>query len=407
MKAKSLFLILFVCYSTVLIGQTPPHEYIPMIVSGNQWNEFAENISVPPEYQYQRTYITKIGSDTLIDGTSYFKLLTAKDKSSSIWLNNGYIREDVESQKVYYKPQKDEQEMLLYNFNVLDMQPGNRFQSYDIQSKTNVWLSVERVEYNYIGGKNRMIATMRSTLSDAITISYEDHVWIEGIGNMDGFLRSTMAIRLSGSDRMSLLCFFQNEELVYKPENTNRDDCFVYKYINRDTYSGKIIHTSNPCQTEPCLPGMVFGLETTSNNYVLTINSNWIWSNNSLIFEDVEYSIDDEVEITGTIATRLDINSNEYTELEVEIIKKSASSNLEIASSDNYTIFPNPVDNILNISCLNNTMLRIEIFDALGRQVYNQTYTAPIDVSSFSKGVYLLKVYVTNEQVSGFKIMKK
>ena len=314
MKTKNLFLTLLVCYSTVLLGQTLPPEYIPMLVSGNKWNELTENISLPPEYQYQRTYITKIGSDTLINGVSYYKLVTAKDELSSIWLNNGYIREDLETRKVYYKPQKDEQEILLYNFNVLDMQVGNEIQSYDIQSKTNVLLSVGSVEYDYIGGKNRMIATIRSTSLDVNCICYEDHIWIEGIGNMDGFLRSTMAIKLNGSDKMSLLCFFQNEELVYKPENTSIEDCFVYKLT---------------------------------------------------------------------------------------------SSNIEIFSFGNCRIFPNPVDDILNISCLDNTISRIEIFDNLGKKVYSQTYKDTIDVSSFSKGSYLLKLYDTNEQISVFKIIKK
>ncbi len=74
---------------------------------------------------------------------------------------------------------------------------------------------------------------------------------------------------------------------------------------------------------------------------------------------------------------------------------------------DDYNVYLNPMDDILTVSCLNGTISRIEIVDALGRQVYSQTYTAPVDVSSFSKGVYLLKVYDTHEQVSGFKIIKK
>jgi len=314
MKQRNLFFTLFVCCSTMLFGQTPQPEYIPMILSENQWNELAENSSLPPEYQYQRTYITKIGSDTLINGVSYYKLLTAKDELSSIWLDNGYIREDIETRKVYYKPQKDEQEILLYNFNVLDMQVGNEFQSYDIQSKTNVLLNVGLVEYNYIGGKERMVVTLRSTSLDVNCICYEDHIWIEGIGNMDGFLRSTMAIQLNGSDKMSLLCFFQNEELVYKPENTNVEDCFVYRLI---------------------------------------------------------------------------------------------SSIIETLSFVNCSIFPNPVYDILNISCLDNTISRIEIFDNLGQQVYSQTNKDTINVSSFSKGLYLLKLYDTKEQILVFKIIKK
>jgi hypothetical protein len=78
----------------------------------------------------------------------------------------------------------------------------------------------------------------------------------------------------------------------------------------------------------------------------------------------------------------------------------------EIANNG-YTIFPNPVDDLLNISYSNNAISRIEIFDISGRKVYNQTYKDIISVNSFSKGLYLLKVYDTNEQVSVFKIIKK
>jgi hypothetical protein len=85
---------------------------------------------------------------------------------------------------------------------------------------------------------------------------------------------------------------------------------------------------------------------------------------------------------------------------------ESSNSILEIANND-YTISPNPVDDILNISYLNNAISRIEIFDNLGKKVYSQTYKESINISSFEKGLSLLKVYDTNEQVSVFKIIKK
>ncbi|MDL2327005.1 T9SS type A sorting domain-containing protein, partial [Bacteroidales bacterium OttesenSCG-928-A14] len=70
-------------------------------------------------------------------------------------------------------------------------------------------------------------------------------------------------------------------------------------------------------------------------------------------------------------------------------------------------IFPNPVDDILNIVCLNKIILRIEILDNSGKCVYNQPYRNKIDMSSFSKGLYFLMVYDINKQFSVFKIIKK
>lgn len=71
------------------------------------------------------------------------------------------------------------------------------------------------------------------------------------------------------------------------------------------------------------------------------------------------------------------------------------------------SIYPNPVDNVLTICPSNNMITRIEFFDTLGKKVYSQAYKGNIDMSSFSKGLYLLKMCDTNEQVSVFKIIKK
>jgi len=83
------------------------------------------------------------------------------------------------------------------------------------------------------------------------------------------------------------------------------------------------------------------------------------------------------------------------------------ATSAQTIKGNNCIVFPNPVSDILNISCLNNAISRIEIFDNTGRQVYSQTYKDIINVSSFTKGVYLLKLYDANGQVSEFTFIKK
>jgi len=410
MKTKSLLFTLFVCYSTALFGLEPPPEYIPMILPENQWNELAENVSLPPEYQYQRTYITKTGNDTLINGVHYYKLLTAKDELSSIWLNNGYIREDIESRKVYYKPQKDEQEVLLYNFNVFDMRVGNEIQSYDLLSKTNVLLNVGRVEYNYIGGKYRMTVTLRSTSLDVNCICYEDHVWIEGIGNTDGFLRSTMAVKPSGSDKISLLCFFQNEELMYKPENTNIENCFVYKYIHKGIYTGKIVGKGNPCpfsELGECPACIVLWLETASTDYVLSINSNWI-CNNKIIVDEIEYLEGDEVEIVGTIMVWRDMHLEEYFTLEIETIKKLTSSNIETLSSNNNKVYFDATNQIIRIDeTLQNQSFTLELINIQGKVILKTNIdNHSVNIANLPNGVYLYRLLQNNQTIYFGNILK-
>jgi hypothetical protein len=43
----------------------------------------------------------------------------------------------------------------------------------------------------------------------------------------------------------------------------------------------------------------------------------------------------------------------------------------------------------------------------IGKKVYSQNYYEVIDISSFSEGLYILKIHDTNGQVSDFKIIKQ
>lgn len=159
----------------------------------------------------------------------------------------------------------------------------------------------------------------------------------------------------------------------------------------QNTYSGKIIYTPNPCQTVPCLPGLVFGLETISNIYVLTINSNWIWSNNKLIIKGIEYFIDDEVEITGTITTKQDINSNEYIELEIE-----STSNIETLSSDNNKVYFDATSQTIIIDAtLQNQSLTLELIDTQGKVIFRKvglSNKSSVSVVNLLNGIYLYRL---------------
>ena len=176
------------------------------------------------------------------------------------------------------------------------------------------------------------------------------------------------------------------------------------------TYSGKIIYAPNPCLTDPCLPGIVFGLETTSNIYVLTINSNWIWSNNKLIVEDIEYFLDDEVEITGTITTKQDINSNEYIELEIETIKKSTSSNIETLSLNNNKVYFDATSQTIIIDeTLQNKSLTLELIDIQGKVILRKaglSNKSSVSVINLLSGIYLYRLIQNGTIIQIGKILK-
>ena len=59
-----------------------------------------------------------------------------------------------------------------------------------------------------------------------------------------------------------------------------------------------------------------------------------------------------------------------------------------------FDVYPNPVHNILNIQVEHPyEMASIEIMDASGRVILNSGYRSQLDISSFEKGLYLLRVY--------------
>jgi len=73
----------------------------------------------------------------------------------------------------------------------------------------------------------------------------------------------------------------------------------------------------------------------------------------------------------------------------------------------NYVIYPNPTDGKLIIHNSQFTTFDVEIFDIVGKKIYNQVYEDKIDISSFPSGVYIMKVYDIKKQVSIVKIIKK
>jgi len=177
----------------------------------------------------------------------------------------------------------------------------------------------------------------------------------------------------------------------------------------QDIYIGKIIGKGNPCMAIPCLPCAVLWLETTSNDYVLSYNSHWI-CDDEITVDDSEYFVDDEVEITGTIITKQDINSNEYIELEIEAIKKSTPSNIEILPSDNNKVYFDATNQIIIIDeTLQNQSLALELIDIQGKVILRKTglgNKSSISVANLLNGIYLYRLTRDGMVICTGKIIK-
>ena len=244
--------------------------------------------------------------DSTIAEVSYKKVFSSNDRPHENIKYEGLIRE--QNKKTFFIPTNSEVEYLLYDFSI---EAGTSFEYWDFRTQESMSLYVNNVDFIEINSSTRK----RIKITASPDAEWIIDTWVEEIGSLSGVLHPCYKSFLDGGIR-SLLCYQQNNELIYK----------------------------NPAYSE-CY-----------------------------------YDKEEDITIMQTIPT------------------------------DNCSVFPNPVDDVLNISCLNNTILKIKIFDDLGRQVYSQAFNDTIyntiNVSGFSKGLYLLKVYYTNEQVLVFKVNK-
>ena len=166
-----------------------------------------------------------------------------------------------------------------------------------------------------------------------------------------------------------------------------------FNAFGQNIYTGKIIIRSNPCQTEPCLPGLVFGLETISNNYVLTIKDYWIWADDKLIVDDIEYLIEDEVEITGTVTIHQDIYLEEFFNLEIITIKKLTSNIESLPFSNNKVYYDKTKQVIVIDETFLTQSLTFELVDVQGKIILRETVTDnTIHISNLLSGLYVYRL---------------
>jgi len=92
----------------------------------------------------------------------------------------------------------------------------------------------------------------------------------------------------------------------------------------------------------------------------------------------------------------------------VNIVESLGTDNIQI---ENISIYPNPINNMLNVNVGSNSGLNYSIFNITGKIIFNGKFINPsnrIDFSDLSKGVYFLQVF--NKQLNKqntYKLIKK
>jgi hypothetical protein len=143
------------------------------------------------------------------------------------------------------------------------------------------------------------------------------------------------------------------------------------------------------------------------------------------IFENINLPFDDanndgyvvfKIKTKPTLAINSTISNsaNIYFDYNFPIVTNTATSTFSVLQNDTFefdnyfTIYPNPVDEVLNLNTKQDTeVYSLTIYNLLGQQV--QTTTNPtntVDVSSLKTGNYIVKV-VTDKGVSSSKFVKE
>jgi hypothetical protein len=68
------------------------------------------------------------------------------------------------------------------------------------------------------------------------------------------------------------------------------------------------------------------------------------------------------------------------------------SLSTESFSTDSFKLYPNPVENYLNIKAVARVVKNIDIYNILGKKVYSSGPASKIDMKSYSEGIYFVKI---------------
>ena len=128
-------------------------------------------------------------------------------------------------------------------------------------------------------------------------------------------------------------------------------------------------------------------------------NANWLSPNQYVIDDANKANIEVHIDphgSTGMVHNRYyleDLNGNKLDSMDLKIA--NFASIKDVKPSVTFTAFPNPADDILNLTVQGSTENTVKLVDVLGNVVMEDKMTSnkKIDVRDFKNGVYILTVY--------------
>ncbi len=178
----------------------------------------------PAPCRFITTTAFRFAGDTVIDTTSYRKILSLKDSLSS-WQLIGFVRE-TPAGKVYlkklYQDGTTSEEGLTYDFS---LSPGDTMyfdNPFFIEFSDTVVLV--RLDTTEIFDSARKVLYLQSLTNHEIAGSDYYEEWIEGIGSLTGPLLSGFHFNPWVGSFNTLLCVYYDNQLIYS--NPDFDKCY-------------------------------------------------------------------------------------------------------------------------------------------------------------------------------------
>ncbi len=170
-------------------------------------------------------------------------------------------------------------------------------------------------------------------------------------------------------------------------------------------FTGILQQVGNPCTTNPCLPGLVWSLETDTADFILSVDNSWIWEDD-LIINGTQYYEGDTIIVMGTDTIKYDIIGNPYYELEIsEVI--NYFDNIQY---NKLQIYPNPCNDYLTLESLK-IMEKICLSNSTGQLIFeiSQINDKEInfDIEWLNKGIYLIIIDFEGGYNHSYMIIKR
>lgn len=180
---------------------------------------------------------------------SYYQLLKAYSEFSEIWENSGIFLREANHQLFQYN---NGNENIIYDFNLEigdTLHLGNQFTVYDLLVE-----DIDTVSLFNGDLKRRWILQPVNPADPNIDNTI---TWVEGIGNLAGFLSNYKPWNID-SEESSVLCVYLNNNLVY--DNPYIDSCWVMTTSLSETKNNIITIVPNPATNKIRIVGSENGI---------------------------------------------------------------------------------------------------------------------------------------------------